>query len=228
MPGIRAKLLEALEKNDAEGLAALRATQETQILNLMSDTKQQQVNEAGANIDALNASRNVALTRYNFYQLLLGGSGSADLAVGASIPLATVPQPAPAVDRWCPAHRRGADRTGHVSPQAAVLHAGSGVLQTLASTYSLQPGVSRVANAEPFGVGGSVSVSFGGSNLAAGVEATVHGLEASANYLTYLAWSAGKMGSYFRRQQEWAQQSNLAASDIMQIDKQTRRRDRSA
>jgi hypothetical protein len=50
--------------------------------------------------------------------------------------------------------------------------------------------------------------------------AALHSRETQANYITYQAWAAGKMGGHFRRQQDWALQSNLAAGEIMQIDQQ--------
>jgi hypothetical protein len=214
------QLLEALEKNDAEYLSLLRATQETQILNLMTDAKQQAVNEAQANIDALSASRAVEVNRYTYYQLLLTGTAPPTPAVGAPINLADVPS-------------QQSQNTGGVqlvseeaaelalSGQAAQLHEATGLLQVLASTQSMIPSVSIGVNAEPLGVGGTVSVSFGGSNLAASTEAVVHGLETYANYLTYQAWAAGKMGGYFRRQQEWTLMSNAAALETMRIDQQS-------
>jgi hypothetical protein len=213
------QLLDALEKSDAEGLALLRAAQETAIYTLMSDVKRDQIKEAQANVHALYASRNVSVTRYNYYQLLLGASGSTVPAVGQPIALATVPtQPAQSTGGVELISQESSELS--LSNQAALLHAGSGLLQTLASIEATIPTIGIGVAAEPFGVGGTVSVSFGGSNLAASTEAVVHGLETLANYLTYLAWSAGKMGGYFRRQQEWTLQSNLAAGEIMQIDQQ--------
>jgi hypothetical protein len=214
------QLLEALEKNDAEGLALLRATQETQILNLMTDMKQQQIDEAQANVAALSASRAVALTRYNYYQLLLGAASPATPAVGASIPLATVPtEPMQPTGGVTLISEENIELS--LSNEAAMLHAGAGVLQTLGSMLALIPTQSVSVDAEPYGVGATTEVSFGGRDLAGATEFLVHEIETLANYLTYQAWSAGKMGGYFRRQQDWTLQSNVAASDIMQIDQQT-------
>jgi hypothetical protein len=214
------QFLDVLEKNDSEGLALLRATQETQILNQMTDMKQQQVNEAQANVTALSASRAVAVTRYNYYQLLLGAGTPAVPAFGASIDLATVPTEPPQPTGGVQLISEEASELS-LSTQAALLHAGAGLLQTLASQQAMMPTISAGTAFEPFGTGGNISVSFGGSNFASSIEAVVHGIETAANYLTYQAWSAGKMGGYFRRQQEWTLQSNLAAGEIMQIDQQT-------
>ncbi len=213
-------LLDALEKYDAEGLALLRATQETQVLNLMTDMKQKQVDEANANVAALSASRAVALTRYNFYQLLLGADSVASPAVGASIPPATVPTEPPQSTGGVTLLAEEASDLA-LTRDAALLHAITGVLQTLGSALAVIPTYSVHVDSMPLGIGGSGSMSFGGSNLASANEFLVHGNETWANYLTYQAWSAEKMGGYFRRQQEWALQNNLAAADIMQIDQQT-------
>jgi hypothetical protein len=178
------------------------------------------VNEADANVVALSASRAVAVSRYNYYQLLLGAGGPVTPPVGAPINLATVPsQPSQSTGGVELLSEEVSELS--LSTQAALLHAGAGVLQTLASIEAVIPTFSAEVAAMPFGTGGTGSVSFGGSNLASSTEAVVHHLETRANYLTYQAWSAGKMGGYFRRQQEWALQSNLAAGEIMQIDRQT-------
>ncbi len=213
------QLLDALEKNDAEGLALLRASQEVTIQNLIQTFKQDQLADAQANVQALAAARNVPATRYTYYQMLLGNAGAAIPAVGSSIALASVPS--------LPTQNTGGVQLiGEeqselaLSGQAALLHAGAGLLQVLASRQAELPTISTGVDFLPFGAGGNIGVSFGGSNLAASTEAAVHGLETQANYLTYQAWAAGKIGGYFRRQQEWALQSNLAAGEIMQIDQQ--------
>ena len=214
------QLLDVLEKNDAEGLALLRATQETQILTQMTDMKQQQVNEANANVAALSASRAVALTRYNYYQLLLGNP-PATPGVGASIKLATVPTEPPQSSGGVQLLSEEISELS-LSAEAAKLHGDAGHDQILASDQAKIPNITATAAFEPLGTGGTLGASFGGSFLVAGTEADAHRKEAGANQFTYQAWLAGKMGGYFRRQQEWTLQNNLAAGEIMQIDQQTK------
>jgi hypothetical protein len=213
------QFLDVLEKNDAEGMALLRATQETQILTQMTDMKQKQVTEAQDNVVALSASRAVAVTRYTYYQQLLGAGTPATPAAGASIELATVPSEPPQSTGGVQLISEEASELS-LSNEAALLHAGAGLLQTLASQQAMMPTISGGTDFLPWGTGGNISVSFGGSNLASSLEAVVHAAETAANYLTYQAWAAGKMGGYFRRQQDWTLQSNLAAGEIMQIDQQ--------
>jgi hypothetical protein len=66
-----ASLLSALEKSDAEALSMLRATQETALMNAIRNVKQQQLNEANSNLDALNDSLAIAKNRQQYYQSLL-------------------------------------------------------------------------------------------------------------------------------------------------------------
>ena len=62
------ELLSALEKKDAETLANLRATQETTLLKAIKEVKQQQIDEAKANIEALTKTRRVMEERYSYYR----------------------------------------------------------------------------------------------------------------------------------------------------------------
>ncbi len=71
-------LLAALEKKDAEDLVLLRSSQEVALLNLVTQVKQRQVDEAAANIDSLNQSMAVAMARFTQYQKLLGKAVSVD------------------------------------------------------------------------------------------------------------------------------------------------------
>jgi hypothetical protein len=66
-----AALLSALEKSDAEAMAMLRATQETSVMKAIRNVKQQQLNEANANLAALNDSLAVTTNRQQYYQGLI-------------------------------------------------------------------------------------------------------------------------------------------------------------
>ncbi len=64
---LSAALLSALEKKDGEHLALLRSGHELSLLNATRDVRQRQVDEAQAQMDALNGSLAVAQARYDFY-----------------------------------------------------------------------------------------------------------------------------------------------------------------
>src|SRR5215469_9045293 len=57
-------------------------------------------------------------------------------------------------------------------------------------------------------------------NLVSGLSALARKYQMLAAQDTYDASHAGKMAGYFRRQQEWSLQNNLAATEMMQIDQQ--------
>jgi hypothetical protein len=60
-------LLSVLEKKDAETLSALRAGHETIVLEVVRETKHQQLQEAYKQLEALNKAREVTQVRSNFY-----------------------------------------------------------------------------------------------------------------------------------------------------------------
>jgi len=70
-------LLSALEKNDAEDLSVLRSTQEISLLQAVVQIKQSQVEEAGDNLAALQASQAVTQQRQTYYQGLIAAGLSA-------------------------------------------------------------------------------------------------------------------------------------------------------
>lgn len=63
-------ILSALEKEDAETLAVLRATQEVDIQQRLLDVKTKQVTEATDQIAALQNQKAIAQIRYNFYSTI--------------------------------------------------------------------------------------------------------------------------------------------------------------
>ncbi|MBW4680588.1 MAG: hypothetical protein KME19_10785 [Microcoleus vaginatus WJT46-NPBG5] len=71
-------LLNTLEKKDAEELALLRSTQESVLLQLITKTKQKQIEEAQANLDSLQKSLQAASDRSQYYQNLIAGGWNAE------------------------------------------------------------------------------------------------------------------------------------------------------
>lgn len=76
------------------------------------------------------------------------------------------------------------------------------------------------ASAKPMGVGAGVR--FGGTNLSNAIAAGSAVARTVSSHLNYEAGLAGKIGSYDRREQDWALQSNIALGEISQIYKQWR------
>ncbi len=71
-----------------------------------------------------------------------------------------------------------------------------------------------------FGGSPSVTVSFGGSNIAGGLSAMAGSLRALAGLSQEAGGIASTMGSYQRRSADWTYQVNLATAQMAQIDAQ--------
>lgn len=208
-------LLSALEKNDGETLAVMRSTHEVGILDLMHRVKIRQLDEANAQADALNASRNTAAQRYSYYQTLIGASGSTVPAIGNNIPLVPVPsQPSAGIFGIQLIPEEGIELT--LSTAASVLQAVAAGTQAVATPLSAIPQIS--ANVMP--LGGGATITEGGQQLGPTAKSGADTLRIITEIISATASLSGKMGSYFRRQADWTLQNNLAACELMQIDRQ--------
>jgi hypothetical protein len=211
-----AALLSALEKKDAEYVGLLRATHETNVLNMMEDVKKRQEEEANDQVAALGGSRQTAETRYLYYQTLLTGQTPPVPATNAKIPLLSTPNEAPV----------------NVGGSIQLLPEESGELdsshsardwQVRASTMEILSGLSHYiptfrVDIHFWGLGADVE--FGGQHIGPALAAVARQQMNLSGQDSYDASHAAKMGGYFRRLQEWTLQSNLAACEIMQIDQQ--------
>lgn len=83
-------LLQAMEKRDAEGIAMLRSEHEIKVLNLALAIKEKQVQEAGQQIAALQASIDLAKEKKKYYgsraPVSVGEAVALALTAGALIP----------------------------------------------------------------------------------------------------------------------------------------------
>ena len=206
-------LLAALEKGDAEGLALLRATQETQILNALESTKQDHVTELSDTVSSLQTSRTVAWGRYSYYQMLLGVAQSTEPAVGTTI----ADYPVPTQDMTT---NGGIELIQEEKSELDASHdardqqTAAGIIESLAGFLHLIPDFS--VDVQPFGIG--LSLETGGTALGLWAAAGARVLQTIAAKRTYDASHAARMAGYFRRWQDWALQSNQASGEIMRID----------
>jgi Tc toxin complex TcA C-terminal TcB-binding domain/Concanavalin A-like lectin/glucanases superfamily len=246
-------LLSAIEKEDNEALALLRAKHERVILGLAETVKYGQLQEAIKAREGLEKSINNAIQRYTYYERLMGKQGSEiklpqldafDTAalekmmfkagepdVSTRPITVDIAQSGPGTVGRATAGILGAsDITGgqKISSferqeldklESAQLAQDAGAAsETLATFMNIIPTFSF--NASPLGVG--TGMSYGGSNLGAVYSGVAHIFRGIASRMTYEANSAAKVGSFARREQEWAFQSNLAAGEITQTFKQLR------
>ncbi|OHV58801.1 hypothetical protein [Pseudofrankia sp. BMG5.36] len=239
-------LLSALEKEDGEALAALRSRHERALLDLTEQVRYTQLQESTKAREALEGSLAQAAHRYAYYERQLGRSAE---EVSKAVPkLAELDAEALAKLAFTAAEPaltpRGidADLATGVFAQVAGFLAGGKLLssyevrETLlletaqiatdignalsvgASLASVLPQLS--VDLTPWGIGGSLS--FGGSNIGSGIQATAGAARGIADRLNFEARRAARIDGFARREREWALQSGLAALEINQIFKQLR------
>jgi hypothetical protein len=225
-------LLAALEKKDAEELGRLRASHETAMLELLTAVRERRVLEAKANKESLVKGRDAARFRLQHYLDLLGESLTVPAAPSLSANL-TAESQLPA-DTTITTVQTDVDDALVESGESGVklipkekedldkrdlekwITLGAGLGEALAGVFSLFPQLD--AEGTPLGVGAGAW--WGGQNLGAGTSALARAAGAVGTFYGQEAALAATTASYIRREQEWTLQANLAARDIVQIDKQ--------
>jgi Tc toxin complex TcA C-terminal TcB-binding domain len=231
-------LLSAIEKEDNESLAILRAQHERIILSLAETVKYSQWQEAIKAREGSETSLANAVQRYIYYERQLGKKDS-DIKI-------------PQLDAL---EAEGLDKFKFKSGEAEIalrsidvdidqdLNASGGKLisshekkeldsshsardwqvrsSTSAITASLSYYVPTIgAHVQPFGPGASVQ--FGGQHIGPAFQAISEYQKNLSAQDSYDASHASKMAGFQRREQEWAFQSNTIAGEITQIFKQLR------
>jgi hypothetical protein len=232
-------LLGAIEKEDGERLTLLRAGHERRLTALIEQVRYAQFQESIKSREALVGSLHSALTRYAYYERQLGRSldeiklpdlDQLDLAALAKFNLEV---DEPSIDqRSVPVEIAtgvdGAAAGRLLSRFEAEELDKTGIARTITDALKIAQlagqGVSLIPDFGVkfhfWGLGGDFG--FGGSQLGQVARFVADNLLAIADGLNYEAGVAAKVGGYWRREQEWAQQSSLAAADINQIFKQLR------
>jgi len=225
-------LLSAIEKGDNEAMTRLRAGHERQLLELITSLKEKQLVESRVNRESLEINRETSKRRLNHYKGLLGDSTSAvpsipeipDVNAEAQLPADTV---IPEVPLKVDVTLNESSESGVklipkekldlvLSDIAKVFQASASAGEALAGIFNLFPVVK--GHIQPFGVGASTS--FGGPQLGAATSALAKVAQTIGLIYSLEAAQASKMASYIRRQQEWVMQANLAAREIIGLDKQ--------
>lgn len=232
-------LLGAMEKEDGEALAILRAKHENVILGLAETVRYGQWQEAAKAREGLEKSLAAAALRYVYYEGLLGETKSSndlphveelDAAGLKKMKLRANEPEMPLRDilnLFAPELGGGAGGK-KLSMEEAVelllLHQSRGKLETAAILDKIGSGFNMIpalgAFATPIGVGANVTV--GGRDIAAVFSFISSFFKTDADNLTYQASKTAKLGSYGRREQDWAHQSNMAAAEMTQLHKQIR------
>jgi hypothetical protein len=214
-------LVSALEKKDAEELARLRSGHEVQLLKLVRQLKEQQKQEAEANLEALRKTREVVAERFANYQRLLGKNG----AIPARDAVVSLE---PSTSRLAQANSGDAAAQGLVLTQAEARHLEymgdandysltAGGFATAAAVFHTMPDVT--ASVSLFGFLGASSTT-GGSHLGHATSAIGTGIDLAARHASFQSNRFQIIGVHERRHDEWRFQSNIAAKELEQIDKQ--------
>ncbi|KUO75916.1 MAG: hypothetical protein APF81_01625 [Desulfosporosinus sp. BRH_c37] len=226
-------LISVLEKKDAEELSRLRASQESSVLELMTQVKERQILDAKAVREGLQKSRDAAELRLHHYNGLLSSQDitvpaspviGSDLNADSELPADTsIPEIKMDVDdSLTDSGESGVkiinkEKEDLEKAKKAIIYqeVASGI-EGLAGLLHLIPDFK--ASAEPMGVGACIS--YGGSNIGSGVSGLAKVPMIVASVYTHQGAQAAKTAGFIRREQEWTLATNLAAKEIIQLDKQ--------
>jgi hypothetical protein len=211
-------LLSALEKQDAENLALLRSTQEVALLKLVQTVKEKQRDEAQANVDSLRKTRELISQRYLQYQKLLGKPNVVVPQEGATISLEGTPVKASAAPTSSGGDTGGLGLSESESDHLSWMEAANVWTWLSGSTRTLSGVLHALPNTRVNAV--AADVETGGSHWGHAAGAASDFLQTMASDASYRGSRAATVGGHQRRFDEWALQSNLAAKELEQVDKQ--------
>jgi hypothetical protein len=232
--------LAAMEKEDGEALALMRARHEQALMQMVEQVRYAQWQEAIKAKEGLLQSLALAVQRYSYYEQQLGAKAE-DIA--KSLPVLeeldreslqklrlVASEPGLSLrdievdisqDLGSSGGRVISDHEAHELDLMAIAQGFqdvAAVSDTTAGVLSAIPAIG--VHGTPLGVGGKVE--FGGQHLHDIFSAVSSAARGIAGRLNYEAGQAGKVGGYSRREQDWVHQRNLAVGEINQVFKQIR------
>ncbi|MEK6804176.1 MAG: insecticidal toxin protein [Nitrospirota bacterium] len=232
--------LAAMEKEEGEALALMRARHEKVLMEMVEQVRYAQWQEAVKAKEGLLQSLALAVQRYSYYEQQLGAKAE---DITKSLPmleeldreslqklrLATQEPLLSVRDLKMDIVQNFGDGGGRFISSyeseelirlktAQSLQEEGASLSMIAKFLSLIPELG--AQAQPMGVGAAIQ--FGGRALSTQLSMAADGATSSAGRNSYEAGKAARIGSYARREQDWAFQSNLAVGEINQVFKQIR------
>jgi hypothetical protein len=210
-----AAFLAAKEKGDAEGLARLKAAQESTLSNAILELRNQQLAEANAAFSALQQSRNGPVNRLQHYLQLIGASLSAVPDADTDYAVIADPIETPVTNSGLVLNQYENEEMTQ-GAAAAIAHEAVGHIEAAAGILALIPQFR--AHVQVFGIGPSVD--FGGQQLSQFVQATARIAQVVADELSYESSNAAKKAGYLRQLQDRVLQANAAGLEIKTIDQQ--------
>lgn len=232
-------LLASMEKEDNEALAILRARHERTVLGLTEMVRYAQWQEAIKAREGIEQSLLNSAARYVYYERLLGRDES-DIEIPQLDQLevaeleklhlrANEPRLKPrSVEVDIAKDAAGVAGGRLISSHEAEELRKMSDAQTALDVAAVLEGIGAIINLVPefgvdimpFGAGGDAK--FGGEDIASMFAMGASVARAVSSRFSYDASRAAKIGSYARREQEWALQSNMVAGEISQLYKQLR------
>jgi len=236
-------LLSAMEKEDGEAMAILRARHERAVMQRVEQVKYAQWQESIKAREGLLKSLDLALQRYTYYERQLGKK---EEDIRNAIPELkelsseererlesmkfSIQEPVVAprpleIDIAEDLNASGGKIvSSHEARELAASHSARDWqvrASTTATIASLSHYVPKIgADVKPLGVG--MHLEFGGDHVGPAFSAIAEHQRNLAAQDTYDATHASKLAGFQRRQLDWTFQSNLAAGEITQIFKQLR------
>lgn len=231
------QILAALEKKDNETLSVLRANHEVTLLNLVENVKYAQWQEAIKAREGIEVNLANAFQRFRHYSRLLGDddnniklpkSGNFDRDVfekrNSALEEANMPAPDPQIvisSSFRDGGHKVSDEEAHELDLAEATQIAQEVATAIEATGSYLNIIPDTGAAvKPLGLG--VEVKFGGTylgHLFRALSSVAHGV---AGRIGHEAGRTAKMGSFARREQEWAFQRKTAAGELTAMFKQLR------
>lgn len=241
-------MLAAMEKEDGEAMALLRAKHERAVMEMVEHVKYGQLQEAKKAKEGVLQSLEIAVQRYSFYEKQLGKKpdeidklvedakqalGELDKASFARMKLSAkepekeqmkLREIEPDITEDLLGRAGGRVVSSHEANELTLMDVTQGLQDAAAATDMIASILAAIpsigVHAQPMGPGGSAT--FGGQHLMSVFSAISSGLKGVAGRTSFEANLSAKVGGYARREQDWAFQSNLAAAEITQIFKQLR------
>jgi hypothetical protein len=243
-------LLTAIEKEDNEALAILRAKHERVVMDMVEHVKYAQLQEAIKSKEALLQTLALAVQRYTYYERQLGRkpeeiektTKDAVQALGGldselldkmtfTMQEPIIPPREIEVDIATDAFAKAAQTlnggkllSSHEMRESLLLE-GAQIVSDIAGVLNAASSIAAVipqfqVDVHFWGIGGDTS--FGGQNISSAIQALANTQRAIADRMNFEARRANRIDSFARRERDWAFQSNLASGEINQIFKQLR------
>ena len=208
------RLIGSIEKKEVEEVNILNARNHMAIQSLMLDIRKNNLVEAEQTLASLYLNRDNQASQLGFYLELIGEPKSR-IPTGKDSweDLAQDIGPVTKDDLRMSQHEKLEMDIASITQYFNYIIAEG---DAMATAFSALPTIS--GNVAPFGVGASISA--GGSNIAAGMQAVTMAMKAASGLVAEEGSRAGRKAAIIRQLQDRRMQANMHGREIKSIDKQ--------